>query len=225
MGRASDIAYDTIRAMIVSGEVAAGEQLGEEALAERAGVSRTPVRDALRRLEAEMLVRRNESQRCFVSEWSLAEIEHLFELRAMLEGHAAARAATRISAAQLAHLAEFNTLIKRAIMSTSPDIDAFLEGNKAFHATVLEAAGSPRLSALLGSLIEQPVIWRTARHYGQAELHRSHAEHEELIAALSRADAAWAEALMRAHIHRAGHAYADAHRGPAAGEGLAEAAE
>jgi DNA-binding GntR family transcriptional regulator len=50
--KASDLAYDTIRAMVLSGELAPGEQLSEEALAERCGVSRTPVRDALRRLEA-----------------------------------------------------------------------------------------------------------------------------------------------------------------------------
>jgi DNA-binding GntR family transcriptional regulator len=66
---------------------------------------------------------------------------------------------------------------------------------------------------MLAKLVEQPVVWRTAHHYGREALRRSHREHEELIAAFARRDASWAEAVMGAHIHRAFHAYADAHRG------------
>lgn len=65
---------------------------------------------------------------------------------------------------------------------------------------------------MLGTLVEQPVVWRTAHHYSREALLRSHGEHEELIAAFSRRDGAWAEAIMIGHILRAYHAYADAHR-------------
>ena len=68
MSRASNRAYETIRSMILSGELQAGAQLAEEALAERCGVSRTPVRDALRRLEADLLVTRTDTHRCFVAD-------------------------------------------------------------------------------------------------------------------------------------------------------------
>ena len=104
MSRASDRAYAGIRSMILSGELPAGAPLGEEALAERCGVSRTPVRDALRRLEAELLVKRNETQRSFVADWSLGDVADAFELRAMLEGHAARRAAERMDDATLQRL-------------------------------------------------------------------------------------------------------------------------
>lgn len=213
MSKASERAYTQIRGLILSGELPAGSQLGEEALAERCGVSRTPVRDALRRLEADLLVKRNESQRSFVAGWSLDDVTDSFELRAMLEGHAARRAAERMSDERMSSLRETNRRIGQAVRGTPPNVAAFLEHNRVFHALILEAANSPRLAALLGTLIEQPVVWRTAHHYGRDALLRSHGEHEELLAAFARRDGAWAEAVMAAHIRRAFHAYADAHRG------------
>ena len=69
------------------------------------------------------------------------------------------------------------------------------------------------ISALLSTLIEQPVVWRTAHHYSREALVRSYNEHEELIAAFARRDGAWAEAIMAGHILRAYHAYSDAHNG------------
>ena len=213
MSRASDRAYERIREMIISGELAPGHALGEEALAHACGVSRTPVRDALRRLEADMLVSRSESQRSFVADWSLDEIEDVFDLRAILEARAAHRAAERMTDGALARLRDCNARIGRAIAVTPPDIDTFLEQNREFHAIVLELAASRRLSQLLGTLIEQPVVWRTAHQYGHGELRRSHGEHEELLAAFARRDAEWAGSIMAGHIRRAFHAYADAHRG------------
>ncbi len=213
MSRASDRAYAGIRSMILSGELPAGAPLGEEALAERCGVSRTPVRDALRRLEAELLVKRNEAQRSFVADWSLGDVADAFELRAMLEGHAARRAAERMDDGILQRLRLCNQAIHEAIRGKQPDVAGFLEGNREFHSIILETSDSRRLGSLLASLIEQPVVWRTAHHYSHEALRRSHGEHDELLAAFARRDGAWAEAVMAAHIRRAFHAYADAHQG------------
>lgn len=213
MSRASDRAYAGIRSMILSGELPAGSQLGEEALAERCGVSRTPVRDALRRLESELLVKRNEAQRSFVADWSLGDVADAFELRAMLEGHAARRAAERMDDNALQALRNANQAILRAIQADPPDIPGFLDGNRTFHEIILKTAQSRRLSSMLATLIEQPVVWRTAHQYGRDALRRSHGEHEELLSAFARRDGAWAEAVMTAHIRRAFHAYADAHQG------------
>lgn len=213
MAKASDRAYETIRAMILSGELASGEQLSEEALADRCGVSRTPVRDALRRLEAELLVRKNDSQRSFVADWSLGDVADAFELRAMIEGYAARRAAERMDDATLDQLRSCNSAIYEAIKRARPDVQGFLDHNKRFHELILDAADSRRLTSLLGSLIEQPVVWRTAQHYGREAFNRSHSEHEDLLAAFARRDGPWAEAIMAGHIRRAFHAYADAHHG------------
>ena len=213
MAKASDRAYETIRALILSGELSSGEQLSEEALAERCGVSRTPIREALRRLEVELLVRKNDSQRSFVADWSLGDVSDAFELRAMIEGYAARRAAERMDNETLERLRACNSAIYTAIRGKKPDVAAFLKHNKDFHAIILETADSRRLSSLLGALIEQPVVWRTAQHYGPEAFSRSHSEHEDLLAAFARGDGAWAEAVMAGHIRRAYHAYADAHRG------------
>jgi DNA-binding GntR family transcriptional regulator len=217
MSRASDRAYDAIRNMILSGELPAGTQLGEEALAEKCGVSRTPVREALRRLEADMLVARTDTQRSYVPEWSLDDVRDAFHLRAMLEGYAARRAAERMTSDSLARLRAANAQIAGAIAQDGPDVGGFLDGNRAFHAAILETAGSRRLVAQLGALVEQPVVWRTAHNYGPEALHRSWSEHEELISAFARGDGSWAEAIMAGHILRAYHAYADSHRGMVAG--------
>lgn len=217
MSRASDRAYHLIRGMILSGELAPGSQLGEEALAERCQVSRTPVRDALRRLEADLLIRRTDTQRSFVADWSLGDVEDAFELRAMLEGHAARRASERMDGATLAAMRTISAAIWGAIRQPTPDVEAFVEGNREFHGLILARADSRRLAALLGTLIEQPVVSRTARQYSPEQLQRSNREHDELIAAFERRDGAWAQAVMTAHIRRAFHAYADAHHGVAPG--------
>jgi DNA-binding GntR family transcriptional regulator len=211
MSRASDRAYSQIRSMILSGELQPGSQIREESLAELCGVSRTPVRDALRRLEAQLFVRRNESQRSFVADWSLDDLGEAFELRAMLEAYAAKRAAIRISWDQLVRLRGHNESIKQAIDAASPDISKFLTHNRHFHAIILEASGSERLSGMLAQVTEQPVVLRTAQQYDLENLRRSHHEHEELAIAFDNRDGEWAAAVMTAHIRRAFHAYAQAH--------------
>lgn len=225
MSRASNHAYEAIRAMILSGELPAGSQLVEEALAERCGVSRTPVREALRRLESDLLVTRTGTQRSFVADWSIDDVKDAFTLRAMLEGEAAFRAAERMTDAALERIRHANQRIAGAVHCPSPDVTEFLDANRDFHAEMLEMAGSRRLTALLGTLVEQPVVWRTAHHYSREALARSHDEHEELIAAFARRDGAWAQATMRGHILRAYHAYADAHRQLAQSGSQREAAE
>ena len=142
-----------------------------------------------------MLVRRTETQRSFVADWSLDDIEDVFDLRAILEARAARRAAGRMTDEALARLRACNAAIGRAIAVSPPDIDAFLEQNREFHAVILELAASRRLSLLLGSLIEQPVVWRTAQNYDRENLRRSHHEHEELVAAFDRRDAGWAASI------------------------------
>lgn len=211
MSRASDRAYNHIRSMILSGELQPGSQIREEALAELCGVSRTPVRDSLRRLEAEMFVRRNDSQRSFVADWSLDDLEDAFQLRAMLEAHAAKRAATRVTRDLLVGMRVHNAQLKQAIDAANPDVPRFLDHNRQFHAIILEAAASERLSSMLLQVTEQPVVLRTARQYDLENLRRSHHEHEELLNAFDNRDGDWAAAVMTAHIRRAFHAYAAAH--------------
>jgi DNA-binding GntR family transcriptional regulator len=198
--------------MILAGTLPPGAQIREEQLAEQCGVSRTPVRDALRRLEAELFVRRTDTKRCFVADWSIDDVEDAFELREMLESHAAKRAAVRISWGQIERLKAHNRSILAAIEASDANMPSFLEHNRQFHAIILEAAGSDRLSGMLAKVIEQPVVLRTALQYDRENLMRSYHEHEELLAAFVQGDPIWAAAVMTGHIRRAFHAYSMAHQ-------------
>lgn len=210
MTRASDNAYDKIRQVLLDGEVRPGEQLTEERLAQITGVSRTPVREAVRRLERELLLVRNESNRIFVADWSRDEVDEMFTLRQMLEGHAAERAAQRLTPARIDQLERVNQELHAAVAQDPPDIDRFLEANRLFHEIVTEAAHSPRLAEVLAMLVEQPVVLRTARKYTLADLVQSARDHDELIASFRAQDPSWARAVMASHLRRAFHAFSAA---------------
>ncbi|QJB69884.1 GntR family transcriptional regulator [Parasphingorhabdus halotolerans] len=207
MSRASETAYRKIRSFILQGDAYPGMQLTEEKLAEISGVSRTPVRDAVQRLENEMLIFRSESKRLSVANWSDGEIDEMFTLRAMLEAHAAVRAAARIDAESMAQLKTINEALKEAVRQKPPDISAFLEANRKFHDLVLTCARSPRLSKLLPALVEQPVVRKTAHQYSKAQLDQSAQDHDELIAAFAAKDERWAKSVMTSHIRRAFHTF------------------
>lgn len=209
MSKASDQAYEELRARILSGELAPGMQLKEEELAALCGVSRTPVRDAIRRLETELFVRRTDSQRSFVAEWTMDDIVEVFTLRGMLEGYAVRRAAARIGKDAIARMTIINENLREILHAEDLDVQAYLACNAEFHSIILESAASDRLAALLGRLVMQPVVQQTAMAYDRAQLARSYGEHVEITTALAQGDPDWAEALMIAHIRRALHARLD----------------
>lgn len=210
MTRASDIAYDKIRSVLLGGSLQPGDQLTEERMAQITGVSRTPVREAVRRLEGEMLLVRSASKRIFVADWSRDDIDEMFTLRQMLEGHAAERAAERITNEQIDQLQATNQELHNAVGKVPPDVPRFLDANRTFHEIVTEAAQSPRLAQVLAMLVEQPVVLRTARNYSVKDLQQSARDHDELIAAFRAGDAGWARAVMGSHLRRAFHAFSEA---------------
>ncbi len=185
-------------------------QLTEERLAEISGVSRTPVRDAVQRLENEMLLVRSASKRLSVADWSDDEIDEMFTLRAMLESHAAERAAQRMDDESLTRLRAINARLTEAVNRPEADIATFLQANRQFHDLILERAESPRLDRLLPALVEQPVVRHTANQYSQDDLIQSGTDHDELIAAFAAKDQKWARAVMTSHIRRAFHSFSSA---------------
>lgn len=212
MSKAIDKAYTRIRAGIVSGELSPGQHLKEEELAELCEVSRTPVRDALRKLEGDYFVERRDNQRVFVASWTDSDIDDIFTLRAMLEGLAAARAAAAITPDQLAQMQVHHQAIQDAVLpSGSIDPDVFMDHNRAFHKIIIDAASSSRLAAMLQHLVEQPVVLRTLVSYEAKDLHRSIEQHAEIIEALETRDAVWANATMTSHIHNAQRVFHRAH--------------
>lgn len=208
MSKASEHAFQIIRAHVLNGELAPGAQVKEEELAELCGVSRTPVREAMRRLESEAYLYRSETNRTFVSDWKMDDLKEIFTLRTMLEAHAAARAAERAGDDITARLRDNIEATRDTIAKPSPNIDRFYELNSVYHGLIVEAAGSERLASLLNRIVFRPIVQRTALRYDRAQLAQSLSEHEELVAAVAAGDPEWARAVMTAHIRRAFHIYA-----------------
>lgn len=198
---AAEQAYDVVRDGILDGTFELGARLPEEDLAARAGVSRTPVREALRRLAAEGFVTFIPNRGAQVASWTDADLEEIFQLRALLEGHAAELAAGRITPTQLAAMRSLADEMEHAAERATPRaLDSIAELNTEFHRTILEGADSPRVQALLGSVIVMPLVHRTFHRYTTAALARSMHHHRELLAAFDAADGAWAATVMRTHV-------------------------
>lgn len=221
MSKASARAYQAIREAILTGRYGPGARLVEEDLAQECGVSRTPVRDALRVLASELYVTSVPNHGTFVTEWSPDDIETIFELRALLEGYGARRAAERATPAQLAKLDEQASIIDQALdRREGPDLDTFMGANRRFHAIVMEAAQSERLALMVHRLVQPPVVARTAQRYRRWDIERSNAHHHEIIEAFRARDGQWAQAVMTAHIHAGYRAYR--HALPASADGAPE---
>jgi DNA-binding GntR family transcriptional regulator len=220
LSNAVDRAYDIIRAGILDGTFPPDARLKETELVTHCGVSRTPVREALRRLAAEDFVRIQRNQGAQVKTWSEDDLDDLFSLRALLEGHAAGRAARRIDDQDLSRMAgaiEEMDAVLAGSASQGRKIAEFLRLNRVVHETVWHASGSRRLMSMLGSLVEQALMAHTAQKFSLARVAESHHHHQELLRALQSRDEAWAEAIMKSHIRAARQALEGAKPTAAAG--------
>jgi DNA-binding GntR family transcriptional regulator len=201
MVRAKNGTYESIKNRILAGSYEPGEKLSEEELAAAAGVSRTPVREALRRLHAEGLVDWEANRGATVPAWSEKDLEEIFELRALLEGYGAELAAARITPAEIIRLRELSAEMERHAAGHDEDrADRIAVCNAEFHEIILGAGRNRRLSALLGAVVQTPLVNRTFRRYDDAAMVRSMSHHRELIDAFEVGDRAWAGSVMRAHI-------------------------
>jgi len=198
--KAVDIVYETIRDGIRNGTYPPGSHLTAQALAETSGFSRTPVREAMRRLHAEALIHFIPNRGAFVATWSVREIEQIYDLRVLLESFAAREAAVHISDDQLAELRQLAERMRTATASDQPDVEHITALNDEFHKLVLSASGNVRLRNLLGSIVEIPLVLNTFRSYSLEQIRRSAAQHIELTDAFAAHNPEWAGAIMTAHI-------------------------
>lgn len=190
----SDAVVAALRESIITGELAAGTPLRQRDLAARFGISPTPVREALRRLEAEGLVDGDLHRGATVKRASVGSRVENYEIRAVLESLAAKFAATRISEGELQRLQALN-----AQLAECTDDDARIaELNRRFHFQIYEASGSTVLLALLR------LLWGSFPSLGGPQRGRPVAEsvkqHAQILEALRRGDAATCERLVHDHI-------------------------
>ena len=193
----TDMVAALIREQIITGELAAGEQLRQRDLAQRFQVSQTPVREAMRRLESEGLVIGDTHRGFTVVEPDDGPVEENFQIRAALESLGASLAARKIDAAGLARLKKLNDQMRALDAGHQGQGDPRYAGlNREFHFTVYEYARSPLLLSLMR------LLW--ASLHGGPQVGRTHAEsarqHDEILAALRAADPAAAAAGTYRHI-------------------------
>ena len=205
--RAADVAYSSIRQGLIAGRWPAGSHLRETELADEIGLSRTPVREALRRLASEQMLVFEPHLGARVPGWSQQDIEEIFALRVQLESYAAGEAALSTSPEQLAELGQLARDMENAAFGGArPDYMLITEANDRFHRLISEASGNRRLAGMIASIIEVPLVVRTFARFDDQAMARSVRQHFDLVEAISQHNADWAIAVMRAHIHAGRHA-------------------
>lgn len=194
-----DAAYDRIRDWILDGTLAPDEQLRDEALAEALGMSRTPVREALQRLEDDGLVTTSTTRRTFVSPVTLNQAREVFPIVTALEALAVELAAPRMAEDALAAMRSANARLAAAL--AEGDAGSALEADTALHAVFIERAGNAELAAVLTDLKSK--VRRIERTFwGGADRSASVRDHDELIAALAAGDVATARSTLRRNWER-----------------------
>lgn len=192
--------FARLRQAILSGELAAGSRLVERELAEQLGVSRTPVREAFRKLEQEGLVAQFGRRNLIVRELSVEEVREILAIRAVLEGLAAELAAQRARPEQLA---AFGSLLERMETALAAGDTAELGVlNERFHGTLYAAAGSRRLSGMLDGLREQAGMFAQRGYRVPGRAARAVAEHRSIVAAIAGRDPEAAQRAAQQHVWR-----------------------
>lgn len=198
----ADLAAEALRDLILRGDLAEGAPVRQDAVALELGVSRIPVREALRRLEAEGLVEFSPHCGAVVSSLSLAEITELFDLRALIEASLMRRAVPRITRDDLRHAADVLARYDQAFRERR--VREWAELNWEFHSVLLAPAGRSRTLALVQNLHHQSERYMRMQLALTGGESRADAEHRGILAAARQGDSASAARLAARHIRAAG---------------------
>ncbi|MDO4724349.1 MAG: GntR family transcriptional regulator [Comamonadaceae bacterium] len=196
-----EVAYEALKSAILAQELKPGERLKESELAEKLGLSRTPVREAFNRLNSEGWLVHVPNQGAKVATWGIDDIQEIFAIRLQLEPFAAGLAVSKMDEEKLSQLSYFAEEVEHyAALNTVEALQMKAVANKNFHAVLLEAAGNKRMQHILSQLIDSPLVVWTFKSFGQEETMRSIAHHFEIVRAAKSKDSQWAESIMRSHI-------------------------
>lgn len=201
MSAAMEKAYRALKDDIFSGRYRPGDRLKERDICAALEVSRTPVREALRRLQADGLVHLEPRRGGVVTEMSSEEAHEIFSLGAMLESFACRLAASRATRRDVTELESLMDALAAELTSDTPkQRERYMALDHELHGRIVDIAASPRLAAMLSQTVSMPVLVRTFHSYSKDDLVRSHQQHRTIVDAISAGDAEWAEAAMRSHI-------------------------
>lgn len=189
---------EEIRILIRKNELVSGERLSEQKLCDQLGVSRTPLREALRMLSSEGLVKISPNKGASVAQVSIENVFHMFETMSILEGSCARLAAERISDADLAEMERLHGQLEKLYSSNDPD--GYMKFNQNFHKFVQEKAGNPILNKIVTGLRDMIRLHRYRQIYSPGRFDASMEEHRGLMEAFRARDGERAERLMKTHL-------------------------
>jgi DNA-binding GntR family transcriptional regulator len=193
---AHEIVRDTLRHAILSGELPGGTRLVQAELAAQLNVSTTPVREALRDLASDQLIRFHPHRGAVVHELDMEELREIYEIRKALEPLAIRLAATRITKKQLKEASDLQARMEKEV-----EPGAWVENNWKFHAMLESAAQSPRLATFVKSVQDSAALYVAhAVHLDPGRIEKGNADHRGILAALRGGDADGAAELLRSHL-------------------------
>jgi DNA-binding GntR family transcriptional regulator len=197
-----DRAYDDIREAILTGALRPGERIKERDVAAQMGISTTPVKEALRRLEQDGLVVSQPRRGAVVGPLVLTAPAEILQIRADLEGYAARLAAEKMTPDQKAALAEELQAVDAMAVETAEDREAVAEATNAWHHSIRVGADNVFLDRFLDTLAPFDRTIRVRSTLDPVEWALDRTEHVRVMAAISAGDGAAAEQVMHDHIHR-----------------------
>lgn len=186
---------ETIRDAILKGALKPGEKVAEPELAERFGISRTPIREAFRQLESEGYLTVIPRKGAVVAALSEKDVDEFYAIKSILEGYAAELAASRLSEKDIEKLQTINEKLKH--LAADGDIKNFYRAHNEFHDLFIKAAGNQKLAELIQQLGMKFIRLRMASLSAPGRMDISVAEHERLIEAFKMQDGQLAENLVK----------------------------
>lgn len=200
------VAMAALRDAIVSGVYPPGSRIIESEVAHRLRMSRTPVREAIRRLAGEGIIEHVPNRGAVVPAWGIEAIREVFELRELLEVHAIRRAARNVRPSDMALLqAAHDEMRELETIPGEARWDAYAVINNRFHRHLFTMAAHERLEAILVGLVAVPLLHRNFDSRTVETMRRSNDHHDEILAALAAGDDAWAAAAMALHVRSTAH--------------------
>lgn len=205
-------AYAHIRSGVVNGTYPEGSRIKEKDVADALGLSRTPVREAIRLLVSDGFLVLRPNAGATVRVWSAPEIREIYAARILVESELAALAAHHMNAQTLQRLRELEDEMEAQGPDVSPaNLDRISPLNRRFHALIYETAGNTRLLSMRVKAVELKVILGTRMSYDRDRLARTFHHHRELLDAFEARDTAWARAVMQCHLRSAQFALLELH--------------
>ncbi|HAD03734.1 MAG: GntR family transcriptional regulator [Desulfuromonadales bacterium GWD2_61_12] len=186
---------ETIREAILSGQLKAGEKVAEPELAERFGISRTPIREAFRQLESEGYLTVIPRKGAVVTDLSEREVEEFYSIKSILEGYAARMAAEKMSSKDYERLEAINFRLKK--LAEEGDVKTFFRVHDEFHELFIRAAGNDKLFDLIGQMLRKFNRLRMASLALPGRMEISVQEHMKILEAFRRHDGEMADNLVR----------------------------